>query len=417
MINRLLSYWNSLNSGQRRTGVIFGIGILTVFLSVAIYLTSSRKELKTEEDKKSSPISLEPKLLEKSQFLESQKELTRRDEKVAELQKKLEEISQQKNGQVVANPQQPVPMPVAGQPVTTAALHPQGQSASTTGAKPSGSKQPVPPPPSLPQSAIPPPPSMPSTAQGQPLPPPETEIGDITIVAGSMQSATPKDVGGDKKKENTTVYLPPSFMEATLLSGLDAPTASEAKGNPVPVLLKVKTPAVLPNSVKANLKGCFVIADGRGNLATERAELLLVSLSCLDRKGQAVIDQKVKGFVVDEDGKIGLRGKVVAKMGSMVARSMIAGFFGGVGDVLKASATTTSVSALGTTQSINANDLAVAGVGNGLSNGFKEIQKFYMELARQTLPVIEVGATKPVTLVVSEGTNLEIKKISKGGVK
>ena len=40
-----------------------------------------------------------------------------------------------------------------------------------------------------------------------------------------------------------------------------------------------------------------------------------------------------------------------------------------------------------------------------------------MELARQTLPVIEVGATKPVTLVVSEGTNLEIKKISKGGAK
>lgn len=417
MKNRLLSYWNSLNSGQRRTAVIFGIGILTIFLSVAIYLTSSRKELKSEEDKKSSPISLEPKLLEKSQFLESQKELTRRDEKVAELQKKLEEISQQKNGQVVANPQQPAPTPAPGQPVTTAALHQQSQPAGASGARPIGSKQQVPPPPSLPQSAIPPPPSMPSGAQGQPLPPPETEVGDISLVVGATQSATPKDVGADKKKENTTVYLPPSFMEATLLSGLDAPTASEAKGNPVPVLLKVKTPAVLPNSVKANLKGCFVIADGRGNLATERAELLLVSLSCLDRKGQAVIDQKVKGFVVDEDGKIGLRGKVVAKMGSMVARSMIAGFFGGVGDVLKASATTTSVSALGTTQSINANDLAVAGVGNGLSTGFKEIQKFYMELARQTLPVIEVGATKPVTLVVSEGTNLEIKKISKGGVK
>jgi conjugal transfer pilus assembly protein TraB len=416
MKNRLLSYWNSLNSGQRRTAVIFGIGIFTVLLSVAIYLTSSRSDQKTGEEKKSSPISLEPKLLEKNQFLESQKEITRRDEKVAELQKKLEEISQQKNSQVAMNVQQPAPMPASGQPATTAALHQQSPS-DASGARPIGGRQRVPQPPPLPQSAIPPPPSMPSSAQGQPIPPPETEVGDINLVVGPAQGAPPRDTGEDKKKENATVYLPPSFMEATLLSGLDAPTASEAKGNPVPVLLKVKTPAVLPNSVKANLKGCFVIADGRGNLATERAELLLVSLSCLDRKGQAVIDQKVKGFVVDEDGKIGLRGKVVAKMGAMVARSMIAGFFGGVGDVLKASATTTSVSALGTTQSINANDLAVAGVGNGLSSGFKEIQKFYMELARQTLPVIEVGATKPVTLVVSEGTNLEIKKISKGGAK
>ena len=214
-----------------------------------------------------------------------------------------------------------------------------------------------------------------------------------------------------------SVYLPPSFMEATLLSGLDAPTTSEGKGNPVPVLLRVKTPAVLPNSVKANLKGCFVIADGKGNLATERAELLLVSLSCLDRKGQAVVDQKVKGFVVDEDGKIGLRGRVVAKMGSMIARSMLAGFFGGAGDAIKASATTMAVSPLGTTQTIDPKDIAMTGVGAGLSSGFKEVQKFYMELARQTMPVIEVGATKPVTLVISEGINLDIKKIAKGGAK
>ena len=199
------------------------------------------------------------------------------------------------------------------------------------------------------------------------------------------------------------------------MSGLDAPTTSEAKGNPVPALLRVKTPAVLPNSVKANLKGCFVIADGKGNLATERAELLLVSLSCLDRKGQSVVDQKIKGFVVDEDGKIGLRGRVVAKMGSMIARGMLAGFFGGAGDAIKAASTTTSVSALGATQTVEPKEIAMTSVGAGLSSGFKEIQKFYMELARQTMPVIEVGATKPVTLVVSEGITLEIKKIAKGG--
>jgi conjugal transfer pilus assembly protein TraB len=250
---------------------------------------------------------------------------------------------------------------------------------------------------------------------GQSAPPPETEIGDISLVSSSGQAKTlPAE---DKKKETTAMYLPPSFMEAILLSGLDAPTSSDAKGNPVPALLKVKTPAFLPNSVRADLKGCYVIADGRGNLATERAELLLVSLSCLDRKGRAVIDQKVKGFVVDQDSKIGLRGRVVAKMGSMIARSMIAGFFGGVGDVVKSSATTTAISPLGTTQTIGAADLAKAGVGNGLANGFKDIEKFYMELAHQTMPVIEVSAAKPVTLVISEGVNLEIKKLRKGGVK
>ena len=90
------------------------------------------------------------------------------------------------------------------------------------------------------------------------------------------------------------MYLPPSFMEAILLSGLDAPTSSDAKGNPVPALLKVKTPAFLPNSVRADLKGCYVIADGRGNLATERAELSwTLRMSCSTSRVVTWLEPKI----------------------------------------------------------------------------------------------------------------------------
>ncbi len=269
---------------------------------------------------------------------------------------------------------------------------------------------------------LPPPPLMSGSMQpsgigsaqaAAPMPMPDQELGDILMV-----SATPGDnpkstteAREGKKKGPMSVYLPPSFMAATLLSGLDAPTAGSAKGNPVPVLIRVKTPAVLPNEVKAQLAGCFVIADGKGNLSTERAELTLVSISCLDRKGGALIDQKIKGFVVDADGKIGLRGRVVAKFGSVVARSMLAGLLVGAGDAFKAQATTTAISPLGTTQSINSKDIGMAALGSGLSEGFKEIQKFYMELAHDSMPVIEIGATKRITLVVSEGLTLDIKKL------
>ena len=79
---------------------------------------------------------------------------------------------------------------------------------------------------------------------GQLQSPPETEIGDIAIVSHSGSGKSAKADADDKKKDvgDRSVYLPPSFMEATLLSGLDAPTTSEAKGNPVPVLLRVKDP-------------------------------------------------------------------------------------------------------------------------------------------------------------------------------
>ena len=55
----------------------------------------------------------------------------------------------------------------------------------------------------------------------------------------------------------------------------------------------------------------LVIAEATGSLAKERAMVRLVSLSCLDQEGHAVIDQGVKGFVVDRDGKVGLGGRVV----------------------------------------------------------------------------------------------------------
>jgi conjugal transfer pilus assembly protein TraB len=295
-----------------------------------------------------------------------------------------------------------------------------------------GSLPQIPPPPSLPSSPMPgsmfspgttPPPGSQgfgNIQQHDIAPPPDQVMGDIILVSssshvaaeGKQPSSSPSNTDSkDKKKGLREVYLPPSFMEATLLSGLDAPTAGAAKGNPVPVLIRVKAPAILPNDVKAELQGCFVIADGKGNLSTERAELTLVSISCLDRKGKALIDQKIKGFVVDADGKIGLRGRVVARFGSLVARSMLAGFLVGAGEAFKSASTTSSVSPLGLTQTLDTNKIGMAAAGNGLSEGFKEVQKFYMELAEATMPIVEIGPTKRITLVVSEGTNLSIKKL------
>ncbi len=231
-------------------------------------------------------------------------------------------------------------------------------------------------------------------------------VGKISVIS-NQTAALPKD---DGKKKGRTVYLPPSFMEASLLTGFDAATSSGAKGgNSEPLLLRIQTPAVLPNDIKANLSGCFVIAEAVGRLDKERADVRLVSLSCLSNEGSAVIDTPIKGFVTDSDSKVGLSGRVVSRMGASTARAIIAGFFGGAGEALKAAATTTSSSVLGTTNSIDASQIGKYAVGGGLSEGANTLQDFYMDLAKQTTPVIEVAATKKITVIVSEGKDLEIK--------
>ena len=157
-------------------------------------------------------------------------------------------------------------------------------------------------------------------------------IGEISVLSNQAANT----VETEQKKKARTVYLPPSFMEAKLLTGFDAATSGQGKNNPEPLLLRIQTPAVLPNDVKTNLAGCFVMAEAVGRLDKERADVRLVSLSCLSNEGKAIIDTQVKGFVTDSDSKVGLSGRVVSKMGAATARTIVAGFFGGMGDMLKA---------------------------------------------------------------------------------
>jgi conjugal transfer pilus assembly protein TraB len=251
--------------------------------------------------------------------------------------------------------------------------------------------------------------------------PPETKMGEIVLLGdiGIEKSGDVEgkdgDKAGDKKKVVETIYLPPSFMEATLLSGVAAQTTMVSSDDPLPLIFRINDLAVLPNRVKANLKGCFMIGEGIGKLSDERVHVRLLTLSCVDKKGSSVIDQAVKGWCVDgSDGKVGLKGIVTAKMGTHLARSLLAGFVGGIGEGVKSSTRDTSFNAFGNETSIlsskDTKNIVKSGVGQGISTAAGELQKFYLQLAEQTLPVIEVGATKNCTLVVSEGVSLEIKE-------
>jgi conjugal transfer pilus assembly protein TraB len=376
--------WEGLEPGRKRTAIISLVLGIILIVSAVGYMTnrSARPERKAEQDTRD--IKLEPGILQKSLYQESRKGMKLLDEKYKELEKELKELKRQKEAKEKEQMARGTEGPSAHLP-----LQPQGR------------------------FSVPPPPAS-SGVAGMEKRPEETAIetiGDIEIATNPNPKKEPKE----EKKGKKAVYLPPSFMEANLLSGLDAQTVESARGNPSPVLFRVKDLAVLPNRVKANLKGCFVIAEGYGSLADERAHIRLVSLSCLDRKGQAVIDQKVKGVVIDEDGKLGLRGTVVSKMGSVLARSMLAGFFGGIGDAVQSASTTTSISPIGSTQTVKGEDIAKVAAGKGIAGGAYELQKFYLDLARQSLPVIEVGATKTVTLVITEGVELELKNYCVGG--
>ena len=256
---------------------------------------------------------------------------------------------------------------------------------------------------------LPAPPTGPVAPPAPPAPPVEKTVGAIGSATGQVVAQGATDNAASSKKKNRTIYLPPGFMKARLLTGIDALASRDATSNPEPIIARVQAPAVLPNEVKANLAGCFVVGNATGSLAKERVEVQLVSLSCVDFDEHSIVDQPVKGFFVDTDGKKGLSGKVVTRAGATLARAFIAGTISGISQSVESTFGNTSTSALGTVRTLDAGDAARTGIAGGLSKSSDKLTDFYLDLARQAGPIVEVGAAKDVVVVIQEGATLEIK--------
>ncbi|MBX9867716.1 MAG: TraB/VirB10 family protein [Burkholderiales bacterium] len=224
--------------------------------------------------------------------------------------------------------------------------------------------------------------------------------------SSEVASKNSKDANGVKIKDMQT-YLPTSFVKAKLITSLDAPAGGTAQDNPYPVLINITDNAQLPNSKRTTLKGCFVLAAGYGDVASERAYLRLEKMSCVTASGK-VIDQKVEGFVAGEDGKAGLRGKLVSKAGSKVALALLSGTVGGLAQAFAQTATTLQQTPIGPTQQVNpSQSLGFAGA-TGVSSGFQQLSQYYINMAEKTFPVIEINDQRNVTIIFTQGIELPV---------
>lgn len=129
-------------------------------------------------------------------------------------------------------------------------------------------------------------------------------------------------------------------------AGATVSTGGTASSNPVPMLLEVKDLAKLPNDFRANVKACFVTANATGDLSSERVWIRLERLSCMTTSGKA-LDARIQGYVTGDDGKTGVRARLVTRSGQAIASALLTGSISGLGKAVSLSAqdTTTYTSA------------------------------------------------------------------------
>ena len=167
---------------------------------------------------------------------------------------------------------------------------------------------------------------------------------------GTAAAGTAKEIKvigapeGKKKKEekkDIETFLPAgSIFSGTLITGVDASCGKSSKKDPFPVLLRVKKEAILPNRYRADVRECFLIAAGWGDLGAERAYFRAERLSCIRTDGKA-IETKIDMFAVGEDGKAGLRGRLVSKTGALLNKALLAGFMKGFSQIFTSTPVTT----------------------------------------------------------------------------
>jgi conjugal transfer pilus assembly protein TraB len=214
--------------------------------------------------------------------------------------------------------------------------------------------------------------------------------------------------------EEESLFLPAgSIIQGVMLNGVDAATSGKSRKDPMPVLVRVKHEAFLPNKFKMDVKECHSILGAFGDLSTERAFMRGETFTCIREDG-GIIEVSLDTYAVGEDGKVGVRGRLVSRSGSLIAKSMAAGFLSQLSQVYRPTAVTglnTSPNDETLFQQPDVGEATNAAAFAGSADAMERLADYFIDMAEQIFPVIEVDVGRKIDMVVKKGTWLRIKKL------
>lgn len=244
---------------------------------------------------------------------------------------------------------------------------------------------------------------------GSAIPPPPAAKLKMRTIAEEL---TPEE---KTKKPEKGFFIPAgSILTGVLISGMDAPTGASSKREPFPTLVRIKKEAILPNRYSADVKECFLVASAYGDMSAERAYMRSERLSCIRSDGK-VIETKIAAYATGEDGKVGLRGPVVSRSGRLLALAGLSGFASGAAQLFGSNPVPTIATTNQSTlpfQRTFSNEALQSGALKGANTAMERIATYYLDMAEQIFPVIEIDAGRRVDFIFTSGTTLKLE----GGV-
>jgi conjugal transfer pilus assembly protein TraB len=244
-----------------------------------------------------------------------------------------------------------------------------------------------------------------------------TDIGGkpLTKAESDRQAAAKKlvaqndsgDVNTEDVNTGETWLSAGTVLTGTLVTGHNVPTSGNANRDPAPVMIKITKEGIMPNNFSIDLRGCIVIGSARGDLSTRRVSIRAETISCINEQGEA-IEQPLMASVQGPDGQGGMPAKMVTLFGESVKQSAIAGVYGTLAETAKGMAMNNSNNTTNNQPQFSG-VLGTAAAGGAVS-GFDKIADFYLELANEARPYLEMQpGIEGVDLVIQRGQSLKWK--------
>jgi len=225
----------------------------------------------------------------------------------------------------------------------------------------------------------------------------------------------------EKQKANHNYHVMVGLTRAYMITGAYAPAFSAGEEEPLPVLLQAEGDILIANDDIENVDRCLLIGSAKGNMNSKTADIRLVKISCSLNEGKQMIEGNIAGWVIGENGIPGVPGELLHKNGAWLAQTFVAGFMQTFSDALSNTGTT-QISLGGTTSNGSSTNVpvgeavtnnAAAAAGGGLSTVFGKLGEYYLKMAEQIFPVIEVKAGRTVNILLKGGEDLEVRDFNK----
>lgn len=236
----------------------------------------------------------------------------------------------------------------------------------------------------------------------------EEEVASFELIKIESSVKGPSEEATDLSG-NSHFFPAGTILSGVLVTGLDAPTSMGSRAEPHPALLRIKKEALMPNFYTGDLEECFVLISGYGDMSSERAYLRSETLSCIDSEKNAV-EMPLKSFAVGEDGSAGVRGILVSREGRLIAESLKAGTLSAMAEVFgKSPIPQIATGPAGEMQPFQDN-LSSASLQSSAAKGagaaLERIADYYLDVADQIFPILEIRAGRQIDLVITEGADI-----------